>query len=82
MKVSELISFLNTLDPELEVMISGYEGGYNTVRGVTEPCEYVQDVNEAWYYGPHEQLAYQIEYEYLTLEEAQQKGIFKGVMIF
>lgn len=82
MKVGELISFLYTLDPELEVVVSGYEGGYSKVRGITEPCEYVRDVNEAWYYGPHEQLAHQIEYEYLTLEEAKQKGIFKGVRIF
>lgn len=82
MKVSELISFLYTLDPELEVVVSGYEGGYNTVMGVTEPCEYVRGVNSAWYYGPHEKLAHQLEYGDLTLEEAQQKGIFKGVMIF
>lgn len=82
MKVHELISFLYTLDPELEVVVSGYEGGYNTVRGITEPCEYVRDVNEAWYYGAHEQLAHQLEYRDITLEEAKQKGIFKGVMIF
>ena len=82
MKVHELISFLYTLDQDLEVVLPGYEGGYSSVRGITEPCEYVCDVNEAWYYGSHEQLAHQIEYGDITLEEAKQKGIFKGVMIF
>lgn len=82
MKVHELISRLNTLDPELEVLVSGYEGGYSGVRGVTEPQEYVQDVNDAWYYGPHEPLWSQLSFEHLTLEQAQQKGIFKGITIF
>lgn len=82
MKVHELISFLYTLEPELEVMISGYEGGYNEVKGVSGTTEYVKNVNDEWYYGPHEQLQYQLELGLMTQEEVQQKGTFKGVMIY
>jgi hypothetical protein len=81
-KVHELISFLYTLEPELEVMISGYEGGYNEVKGVSGTTEYVKNVNDEWYYGPHEQLQYQLELGLMTQEEVQQKGTFKGVMIY
>lgn len=82
MKVSELISLLFTLEPGLEVVLPGYEGGYSSVRGVTEPQEYVKDVNDEWYYGSHEQLQYQLELEFMTREEADAKGIFRAVMIY
>lgn len=82
MKVHELISFLYTLDPQLEVVVSGYEGGYSRVRGLSEPCEYVKNVNDEWYYGPHEQLNYQLELGLMTQEEVLQKGTFKGVNIY
>lgn len=82
MKVSELISLLLTLEPGLEVVVSGYEGGYSSVRGVSEPREYVQNVNDEWYYGSHEPLDYQLELEYMTREEAEAKGIFRGVVIY
>lgn len=82
MKVHELISFLYTLEPELEVMISGYEGGYNEVKGVSGTIEYVKNVNDEWYYGPHEQLQYQLELGLMTQEEVERKGTFKGVTIY
>lgn len=82
MKVRELIAFLDTLHPELEVVLPGYEGGYKSVTGFTDAQEYVKDYNEQWYYGPHEQLNYLTEYEYLTMKQAVDKGIFKGVMIY
>ena len=82
MKVSELISFLYTLEPELEVTVSGYEGGYSSVRGISEPREFVQDFHEPWYYGPHEDLTYVLDMEHLTKEEAERKGTFKGVTIY
>lgn len=82
MKVHELISLLQELDPDLEVVTSGYEGGYRGVDGVAEPENFVLNVNSAWYYGPHEKLQEQLYFNYLTLEQAEQKGIFKGVRIY
>ena len=82
MTVHELIQHLQQLDPTLEVLINGYEGGYRGVDGVAEPEDFVRNVNSAWYYGPHEKLQDQIYFEYLTLEQAQQKGIFKAVRIY
>lgn len=82
MKVHELISFLYTLDPGLEVVVKGYEGGYNEVKGVSGTIEYVKNVNDAWYYGPHEQLQYQLELGLMTQEEVERKGTFKAVTIY
>jgi hypothetical protein len=55
MKVSELIEKLQKFDPELEVYVDGYEGGYDTPR---EPFQSPMKLNvhseEFWYYGLHE----------------------------
>jgi hypothetical protein len=58
MTVSELIQQLSELDPNLRVMVSGYEGGYDDCFGVTNPKEFALDVNTAWYYGSHEESEY------------------------
>lgn len=55
MKVKELIEVLSQLDPELMVVVHGYEGGVNEV----DKCELRDielNVNTAWYYGKHETL--------------------------
>jgi len=55
MKVKELIEVLSQLDPELMVVVHGYEGGVNEV----DKCELRDielNVNTAWYYGKHEIL--------------------------
>ncbi len=54
MRVFDLIELLQNFDPELQVLVRGYEGGYDTVDGVVEPRTFVEGVNCAWYYGPHE----------------------------
>lgn len=53
MKVKELIERLQTIDPELEVMRDGYEGGIDraTEVGVVTVA---LNVNQEWYYGNHE----------------------------
>ena len=53
MRVKELIAALSAFDPELEVMVDGYEGGvgdprYPSLLGID------RDVNGKWFYGPHE----------------------------
>ena len=53
MKVKELIEKLQELDPEIEVMRHGYEGGVENVTQLEiEPV--ALNVNEMWYYGSHE----------------------------
>lgn len=53
MKVRELVELLGYQDQELDLVISGYEGGYRDLQGVNE-LELALNVNTAWYYGPHE----------------------------
>lgn len=56
MKVKELIEKLSQLDPELMVVVAGYEGGVNEVDK-SELCDIELNVNDEWYYGKHEMLA-------------------------
>jgi hypothetical protein len=56
MKVKELIEALSQLDPELMVVIKGYEGGVDEVSRY-ELCNIELNVNDEWYYGKHEILA-------------------------
>ena len=54
MKVKELIELLQEQDPELIVVVDGYEGGYAPVRTATLlPLKL--NVNKEWYYGSHEE---------------------------
>jgi hypothetical protein len=54
MKVKELIEKLQQLDPDLEVVTKGYEGGYQYADGSFDPFDLALNVHTAWYYGPHE----------------------------
>ena len=56
MKVKELIEVLSQLDPELMVVVAGYEGGVNEVD-TYGLCDIELNVNDEWYYGKHEMLA-------------------------
>jgi len=53
MKVAELIELLNTCDPEMRVVVAGYEGGVSDV-GEVKPIPILLNVNKDWYYGKHE----------------------------
>jgi hypothetical protein len=53
MKVSELIKHLETLDPELNVFVRGYEGGYDYPT-ISEVHTFKLNVNDEWWYGSHE----------------------------
>lgn len=52
MTVQELIDALGKLDPDMLVMMPGYEGGYVTVESI-ELFPVKLFVNKAWWYGPH-----------------------------
>lgn len=56
MKVKQLIEVLSQLDPELMVVVAGYEGGVNEVD-TYGLCDIELNVNDEWYYGKHEMLA-------------------------
>lgn len=53
MTTQELMAQLATLPPDTQVMLEGYEGGYRDVRRI-ETFPVKLNVNDAWYYGPHE----------------------------
>lgn len=52
MKIRELIQTLSQLDPELPVVVRGYEGGYNDVSEVNT-IAIPLNINTRWYYGTH-----------------------------
>jgi hypothetical protein len=56
MKVKELIEKLQAFDPELEVFVDGYEGGYDTPQlPFQSPMKLNVHTDEnEWYYGKHE----------------------------
>ena len=55
MIVKELIEKLQELDPNLPVLVDGYEGGCNDLKELSE-IEVIRDVNTQWYYGAHEKV--------------------------
>jgi hypothetical protein len=61
MTVGELINVLNGIkDKSIIVLVRGYEGGYANIKvnytegGVPEINTIDLNVNNDWYYGPHE----------------------------
>jgi hypothetical protein len=56
MKVKDLIAVLQTYDPDLMVVRSGYAGGVDEITGHDKET-IALNVNAEWYYGPHEVVA-------------------------
>ncbi len=55
MKVRELIDTLKGYDPEMMVVVRGYEGGYDEV-GRTCVLNICLNVHDEWYYGKHDMV--------------------------
>ena len=53
MKVKELIEKLKDYDPELMVIVSGYEGGVNEAENAGQ-VKIQLNCNKRWWYGKHE----------------------------
>jgi hypothetical protein len=51
MKVKELLEILQKLDPEILVIVDGYEGDYNTPKKAVETI--VREQHAEWYYGDY-----------------------------
>jgi hypothetical protein len=54
MKVSELINLLSDLNPDAEVVISGYEGGWSSANHISRGILTRDVYSVRWYSGPHE----------------------------
>lgn len=75
MTVKELIEQLQTLDPDLQVFVSGYEGGYNDAGPIGNVVDMVLDYHEEWYYGKHELV------EYCRHDPIKEHKIVKGIIL-
>ncbi len=53
MTVAELIKELEKLDPNLRVLVDGYEDGYADVASI-RICTFRENVNDTWYQGSHD----------------------------
>ena len=73
MKVKELIEKLSQLDPELMVVVAGYEGGVDEIKKY-KLCDIELNVNDDWYYGKHEVL-------YKDKPKNKDSTIVKGVQL-
>jgi hypothetical protein len=78
-KIKELIDYLQTLDPELNVFIKGYEAGYNDINTISHE-ELVLNLNNIWYYGKHELLKNLEKKDRLLNKESEYKSV-KGIII-
>ena len=54
MTIAQLIEELQKHDPTRIVVHCGYEGGREEIR-VVKPIKLNLNVNDEWYYGPHEE---------------------------
>ena len=73
MKVKELIELLSQMNPELLVVVAGYEGGVDEIKKY-KLCNIELNVNDDWYYGKHEVL-------YKDKPKNKDSTIVKGVQL-
>jgi len=56
-KVGELIDLLKDCDPDLMVVVDGYEAGLTELSHINHArLQLNAPENKAWYYGPHEHM--------------------------
>jgi hypothetical protein len=64
--------------PDVRVVVRGYEGGVNDVSGISEPSKLALDFYDEWYYGHHQFVGHDYDYDE---EEATTKGCKFSVAI-
>lgn len=74
MKIKDLITKLQSFDPDLDVCLNGYEGGVYEMKDV-RLTEVALNVNEEWYYGPHEECVEGFEH-YPAYKHAQMVRLY------
>lgn len=81
MTVGELVEVLKTYDPELPVVIDGYEGGIEDVKKIRAALVALNDNGEnSGVYGPHALVINESDREYRQRHEPQGQ-IVKAVYI-
>ena len=55
MTAKELIAKLQELPEDINIVMSGYEGGFNDIKGNFKEVEVALNYNTEWYYGAHEE---------------------------
>lgn len=72
MRVSDLIAILKTKNPDLLVMVNGYEGGVQDVEAsaIVEGQAYINANEGLSYVGEHEQ---RIDYDYHCSEDEEEQ---------
>jgi hypothetical protein len=63
MKVKELIALLEKEDPELQVVVDGYEGGYDSLKKIQNVCilenqHKLKEPSSLWYIGEYKECVY------------------------
>jgi hypothetical protein len=54
MTASDLIKKLQSLPPDIKIIVRGYEGGYNDVLKLVERKIIIHPKKEEWYYGEYD----------------------------
>jgi len=72
MKVKWLIEELQKCDPDMMVVVSGYEGGVDELSKIKR-IEVALNVNTDWYYGKHEEI---------IGNDAEYKDVVKATVIY
>lgn len=54
--VKDLIEMLQTVDPDLVVLVPGYEGGHREVNFDPHVMRMKKDAHDEWYYGNHQEI--------------------------
>lgn len=76
MNVRNLIKELQQLDPELPVILRGYEGGYYDSENQPLMMNIALNVNSEWWYGRHEE-----ENHYLVTSNPDKYTIIPAILI-
>jgi hypothetical protein len=76
MTVKELIDKLSQLDPNLQIFINGYEGGYKDVKDISNVEEIALNVHKFEWMGPHELVKNKF-----YVKDKSKYEILKGIII-
>jgi hypothetical protein len=77
MTVKQLIESLSNIqDQDITVMVTGYEGGYDDIVNINPvPIDIALNVNNEWYYGPHETI------QHICAQDLHKYNIVKAIVL-
>lgn len=62
-QVKDIVKKLQEIDQDIYVFTSGYEGGYCNPSIDYEINSFALNINDEWYFGPHEKVNKNDNYE-------------------